>query len=198
MSWQSRERALGRRRCCGPARDLIELCSADELRLPNRLNKTNQYEMRSESAQENRGSPRSMKLSTCTYGRRENKEKLMNKLDRPEKKLALELPVKRSIEVARRSAGVGKQSSACELCNRPAVSRSSKCFQSPFKSTPIHTKLEPHSLSRLLGIHSFTPHVDRGLSELWRMNRGRARGASVCGSGRGRLGSGEANGNNGE
>ena len=71
-------------------------------------------------------------------------------------------------------------------------------FQSPLKSTPIHTKLEPHSLSRLLGIHSFTPHVDWGLSELWRMNRGRARGASVCGSGRGRLGSGEANGNNGE
>jgi len=61
-----------------------------------------------------------MKLSTCTYGRRENKEKLMNKLDRPEKKLALELPVKSSIEVARRSGGVGKQSSACELCNRPA------------------------------------------------------------------------------
>jgi len=139
---------------------LIELCSADELRLPNLLNKTNQYDMRSESAQENSGSPRSMKLNTCTYGRRENKEKLLNKLDRPEKKLALELPVKRSIEVARRSAGVGKQSSACELCNRPAVSRSSKCFQSTFKSTPIHTKLEPHSLSRLLGIHSFTPHVD--------------------------------------
>jgi len=55
---------------------------------------------------------------------------------RPEKKLARELSVTKSIEVTRRSGGgVGKQSSACELCSRPAYVNVSKAHSNQLRFT---------------------------------------------------------------